>query len=84
MTKHSVCANISAVKLIHKHMSLLNYLQFQPIDPSSDNDEIPVEHQQRRDIDLDEQLDEESLETFWSNVVDDIHDDPEWFTFSDE
>lgn len=65
-------------------MPLLNYLQFQPIDPSSDDDEIPAAHQQRQDIDLNEQLDEASLETFWNHVVDDIHDDPEWFTFSDE
>ncbi len=68
----------------HKHMSLLNYLQFQPIDPSSDEDEIPVAHQQRQDINLNEQLDEASLEMFWNHVVEDIHDDPEWFTFSDE
>lgn len=65
-------------------MSLLNYLQFQPIDPESDKDEIPAEHQIRQDINLDEQLDETSLDQFWSNVVEDIHADPEWFTFSDE
>ncbi len=65
-------------------MSLLNYLQFQPIDPLSDRDEISVAHQQRHDIDLDEQLDEVSLESFWNHVVDDIHEDPEWFTFSDD
>lgn len=65
-------------------MPLLNYLQFQPIDPSSDEDEIPVEHQQRQDIDLGEQIDEEGLESFWDHVVEDIRDDPEWFTFSDE
>jgi hypothetical protein len=65
-------------------MPLLNYLQFQPIDPSSDKDEIPAEHQQRHDIDLDEQIDEANLEAFWNHVVDDIHEDPEWFTFSDE
>lgn len=65
-------------------MPLLNYLQFQPIDPSSDSDEIPVEHRQRQDIDLTEQIDEVSLETFWNHVVEDIHQDPEWFTFSDD
>lgn len=65
-------------------MPLLNYIQFQPIDPLSDDDEITAEHQQRQDIDLDEQLDEVSLETFWAQVVEDIHEDPEWFTFSDD
>jgi hypothetical protein len=65
-------------------MSLLKYLQFQPIDPASDADEIPDEHRQRQEITLSEQINEEDLETFWENVVSDIHDDPEWFTFSDE
>jgi hypothetical protein len=65
-------------------MPLLNYLQFQPIDPSSDEDEIPAEHRERQDIDLSEDIDEDNLEAFWSHVVEDIHDDPEWFTFSDD
>lgn len=65
-------------------MSLLTYLQFQPIDPASDEDEIPEAHQVKQEISLDEQIDEEELETFWTKVVDDIQKDPEWFTFSDE
>ncbi|HPF31312.1 MAG TPA: hypothetical protein PLO25_03340 [Candidatus Saccharibacteria bacterium] len=36
------------------------------------------------EIRLDEQIDEGSLDSFWDNVVKDIHKDPEWFTFSDE
>jgi len=36
------------------------------------------------DIVLSEQLDEGSLEQFWDKVVQDIHRDPEWFTFADE
>jgi len=64
-------------------MSLLNYLQFQEIDSSSDD--IPCEHQaQNDDICLVEQIDEDSLENFWEQVVDDIHKDPDWQTFSDE
>lgn len=62
-------------------MSLLNYLQFQEIDQSSD--EIPVEHQPQDDISLDEPVDENSLEDFWEQVSEDIHEDPEWFNFSD-
>jgi len=65
-------------------MSLLNYLQFQPIDPASDKDEIPVEHQVNEEIDLKEQIDEGHLEEFWNQVVQDIHEDPEWFSFSDK
>ncbi len=64
-------------------MSLLNYLQFQEIDDSSDD--IPDEHNVKDDdIELDEQVDEHSLEEFWDKVVRDIHDDPEWFTFADK
>lgn len=65
-------------------MTLLTHLQFQPIDPSSDQDEIDDSHQERQEIDLNEQIDEGKLEAFWQQVEQDIHDDPEWFTFSDE
>jgi len=65
-------------------MSLLNYLQFQPIDPASDKDEIPAEHQVNEKIDLKEQIDEGHLEEFWNQVVQDIHEDPEWFNFADK
>ncbi|NCQ53865.1 hypothetical protein COV88_01765 [Candidatus Saccharibacteria bacterium CG11_big_fil_rev_8_21_14_0_20_41_19] len=63
-------------------MSLLKYLQFQEIDSSSDD--IPDTHRQQDDILLDESVDEGSLEQFWEQVVQDIHDDPDWFTFADE
>jgi hypothetical protein len=65
-------------------MSLLKFLQFQPIDPASDQDEIDEDHKIRQEIKLDEQLDDQDLEKYWSDVVRDIHEDPEWFTFSDE
>jgi len=65
-------------------MSLLKYLQFQPIDPASDQDEIPEEHKIRQEIKLDEQINDQDLEKYWEEVVKDIHEDPEWFTFSGE
>jgi hypothetical protein len=64
-------------------MSLLNYLQFQKIDESYDND-VPDEHKTPDDIRLDEPLDEGSLENFWEKVVQDIHEDPEWFSFNND
>ena len=64
-------------------MSLLNYLQFQEIDSSS-LDDIPDTHRQQDDIVLDEKFDEQSLEEFWAQVAQDIHDDPDWFSFADE
>jgi len=63
-------------------MSLLNYLQFQEIDSS--NDDIADTHRQQDDILLDEPMDEGTLEKFWEQVVDDIHKDPDWFSFADE
>ena len=63
-------------------MSVLNYLQFQEIDPLGDD--IPDCHRQQDDIILDEPFDEGSLENFWDKVVQDIHNDPEWFSFADE
>ena len=63
-------------------MSLFNYLQFQKIDESSD-DVFDANRKQDESISLDEQIDENSLEQFWDKVVSDIHDDPEWFRFSD-
>jgi len=62
-------------------MSLLKYLQFQPIDRLN---EIPDEHKSQDDILLDEPVDETSLEQFWEKVVQDIHEDPEWFSFDNE
>ena len=64
-------------------MSELNYLQFQPIDPSSD-DVSNSSQQKDENIALDEQIDEHSLESYWDDVVRDIHEDPDWFTFADE
>lgn len=64
-------------------MSLLNHLQFQPIDSSMDD--IPDEHRPQDDeITLDSQIDDDSLENYWEKVVGDIHEDPDWFQFADE
>jgi len=63
-------------------MSELNYLQFQPIDPSSDD--IAYEHRRQDEIVLGDDIDENSLELYWDKVVQDIHQDPDWFTFDDE
>lgn len=65
-------------------MTLLNFIQFQPIDPASDQDEIDEDHKIHQEIQLDEQLDDQDLEKYWESVVEDIHKDPEWFTFTNE
>ena len=63
-------------------MSLLNYLKFQTIDASADDDNS--ENVQKDEIKLNESIDEQNLENFWNQVVQDIHDDPEWSKFSDD
>lgn len=63
-------------------MSLLNHLAFQTIDSSIDD--IPAEHRPEDDINLNEQIDDGSLESFWNEVVNDIREDPDWFKFADE
>jgi len=63
-------------------MSELNYLEFQPIDASSDD--ISEQHRHQDEIVLSEDLDESLLEKYWEQVVDDIHQDPDWFTFDNE
>lgn len=63
-------------------MSLLNYLQTQKIDDFADElrDNRLIDDR----IDLDDKIDEASLERFWDSVVADIHEDPEWSTFDDK
>ena len=63
-------------------MSLLNFLRLQEIDSSFDD--VSDENRLRDDkIELNDQFDEDSLEHYWEQVVNDIHEDPEWFNFSD-
>jgi len=63
-------------------MSELNYLEFQPIDASSDD--ITEAHRHQDEIVLNNDIDEGNLESYWNTVVQDIHKDPDWFTFTDE
>lgn len=64
-------------------MSILNHLKSRNDKTSSS--EVYVKHRNHDDdILLNEQLDEGSLEKFWDQVVQDIHQDPEWFSFANE
>ncbi len=63
-------------------MSLLNFLQFQPIDSSLED--VSEEHKVQDNISLDESFDDDSLDQFWDKIIQDIHNDPDWFTFADE
>ncbi len=62
-------------------MSFLNHLVFQPIDKYTDTD---VAHVQADNIDLNEPVDDASVENYLNQMVQDVREDPEWFNFDDK
>jgi len=67
-------------------MSLLQYLQLQPLEPNDDGtSNSPLDdYVQDEIISLDDDLDEQALNEAWNNIVKDIEQDPEWFRFGDD
>ena len=66
-------------------MSILQFLQLQPVDPTDDGTTSPLDdYQHDETIDLDEELDEGILEQEWAMVIDDLQKDPKKLTFHDE
>ncbi len=67
-------------------MSLLQYLKLQPVEPNDDGtSNSPLdEYAQDEVINLNDDLDEQTLDEAWNNIVKDIEQDPEWFRFSDD
>ncbi|MEO5950432.1 MAG: hypothetical protein ABIQ04_03200 [Candidatus Saccharimonadales bacterium] len=65
---------------------LLKSISFRPIDPIDNGlrEEIIAEQQEPDAITFEEGLDEGQSQAFWENVEEDIHKDPEWFTFDNE
>lgn len=66
-------------------MSILTYLQLQPVEPSddgkiSDLDTFPVDET----IDLNEDFDEEAFDQAWEKMSTELKDDPEKIEFSKE
>ena len=62
-------------------MSFLNHLVFQPIDKYTDTD---VAHVHADNIDLNEPVDDASVENYLNQMVQDVREDPEWFNFDDK
>lgn len=60
-------------------------LAFQPIDPLADGlgDDIVAEQQETEAIQLSEQLDI-TLAERWNEILEDVHKDPTWFSFSED
>ena len=64
-------------------MSILNFLQLQPVDPTDDGTVSPLDDYQHDDvINLDEEIDEAVLDQEWEAVLNDLKEDPEKLTFS--
>jgi hypothetical protein len=69
----------------YKHMSILNYLQLQPVEPTDDDSVSPLdEYEHDETIDLDADIDESVLDEEWEAVINDLKVDPDKLTFSDQ
>ena len=58
-------------------MSILHYLQLQPVDPQDDgtkSDLDTVEEDEK--IDLQQDIDEQELDAAWDNILKDLETDP--------
>lgn len=66
-------------------MSILNFLQLQPVEPTDDDTVSPLdEYQHDETIDLSADIDEYVLDQEWDAVINDLDQDPEKLTFSDK
>jgi hypothetical protein len=67
-------------------MSLLHHISFKPVDPLGDGlrEEIAAEQQEPDAITDLEDIDEQELSAFWSDVEKDVENDPTWFHLSED
>lgn len=66
-------------------MSIFNYLQLQPVDPKNDGSVSDLDEFQHDEvIDLTEDIDEATLDASWNAVIEDLQQDPDKLTFSEE
>lgn len=69
----------------YKHMSILQFLQLQPVEPSDDDTVSPLdEYEHDETIDLEADIDESVLDEEWDMVMNDLKKDSEKLTFSDQ
>lgn len=58
-------------------MTIYNYLQLQPVDPQDDGTTSDLdEYEQDETIDLQHDIDEETLDDAWNKIIEDFHKDP--------
>lgn len=69
----------------YKNMSILPFLQLQPVEPTDDDTISPLdEYEHDETIDLNADIDESVLDQEWDAVINDLKEDPEKLTFSDQ
>ncbi len=63
-----------------------HFISFKPVDPLGDGlrEEIEAEQLEPEAITLEEGVNEGALTQYWESVEKDIHEDPDWFRFSEE
>lgn len=63
-------------------MKLFNRIDFPEIDPLGGGlaEEIAAEQAEPEAIELEENIEAESLRQKWEQVVRELHDDPDWFS----
>jgi len=58
-------------------MSIYTYLQLQPVDPQDDGTVSDLDTYEHDDtIDLQDDIDEKTLDEAWDRIVEDFHEDP--------
>lgn len=66
-------------------MSIYNYLQLQPVDPQDDGTTSPLdEFVQDETLDLQTDIDEQTLNDSWDRVIKDLEKDPLNFSDTDK
>jgi len=66
-------------------MSILQFLQLQPVEPTDDDSVSPLDdYQHDETIDLSGDIDGASLNQEWDALLSDLQDDSEKLTFSDK
>jgi hypothetical protein len=69
----------------NKHMSILQFLQLQPVEPTDDDTISPLDQYEHDEtIDLQADIDESVLDQEWDMVMNDLKTDQEKLTFSDQ
>lgn len=65
-------------------MSILHYLQLQPVDPQEDGTISDLDdYAQDETIDLQSDIDEQTLDEAWNHIVEDLKSDPDPLNFAD-